>query len=185
MDDRNIITLFWQRDQGAIGALTKKYGMLLQGIAMNILSDHHDAQECVNDTYLALWERIPPEKPEPLCAYICRVLRNTALARRRNDRAQKRCSEYDLSLEELSGCLSGPSLEETLDARELGRAIDAFLDTVTRDNRIVFLRRHWFGDSVKEIAAMMGLSENAVYVRLHRTRNQLKAYLIQEGYYEG
>lgn len=185
MDDRKIIALFWQRTDRAITALSQKYGMLLQGIAMNILADLRDAQECVNDTYMALWNRIPPEKPEPLCAYICRTLRNIALKRRRDDRAQKRNSEYDLSLDELSGCLAGPSLEENLEARELGRAIDAFLDTVTKENRIIFLRRHWFGDSVKEISSAMSISENAVSVRLHRTRNQLKAYLIQEGYYEG
>ena len=184
MDDRRIIALLWQRASHALAALEEKYGMLLQGIAVNILTDPRDAQECVNDTYMALWNRIPPERPDPLSAYICRTLRNIALKRRRDDRAQKRCSEYDLSLDELSGCLAGPSLEETLEARELGRAIDAFLDTVTKENRVIFLRRHWFGDSVKEIAATMRISESAVSVRLHRTRNQLKAYLIQEGYYE-
>ena len=184
MDDKRIITLFFQRTDTAIRALAQKYGMLLQGIAMNILADPRDAQECVNDTYMALWNRIPPEKPDPLSAYVCRIVRNIALKRRRDDRAQKRCSEYDLSLEELSGCLAGPSLDEQFQARELGRAIDAFLDTVTKENRVIFLRRHWFGDSVKEISAIMGISEAAVSVRLHRTRDQLKSYLIQEGYYE-
>ena len=185
MDDNRIISLFWQRTEKALDAVKQKYGMLLQSIAVNILADPRDAQECVNDTYMAIWNRIPPEKPEPLCAYICRIARNLALKRRRDDRAQKRYSEYELSLDELSGCLAGPSLEETLEARELGRAIDAFLDTITKDNRIIFLRRHWFGDSVKQIAASMGFSENAVSIRLNRTRNQLKDYLIQEGYYEG
>lgn len=185
MDDKRIIALFGQRTENAISALGQKYGMLLQGIAMNILDDPRDAQECVNDTYMAIWKRIPPEKPDPLSAYICRIVRNLALKRRRDDRAQKRCSEYDLSLDELALCLAGPSLEEALEAQELGRAIDAFLDTVTKENRILFIRRHWFGDSVKEIAATTGISESAVSVRLHRTRSQLKAYLIQEGYYEG
>lgn len=185
MDDNRIISLFWQRTEKALDAVKQKYGMLLQSIAVSILTDPRDAQECVNDTYMAIWNRIPPEKPDPLSAYICRIVRNLALKRRRDDRAQKRCSEYELSLDELSGCLAGPLLEETLEARELGRAIDAFLDTIAKDNRIIFLRRHWFGDSVKQIAASMGLSENAVSIRLNRTRNQLKAYLIQEGYYEG
>lgn len=185
MDDRKILTLFGCRAEQALTVLDQKYGMLLQSIAKNILPDPRDVQECVNDTYWAVWNRIPPENPDPLSAYICRIARNIALKRRRDDRAQKRFSEYDLSLDELAACLAGPSLETQLDARELGRAIDAFLDTVAKENRILFLRRYWFGDSVQEIASSMGIRENSVSVRLHRTRNQLKAYLIQEGYYEG
>ncbi len=185
MEDRQIITLFWHRAEQAITATNDKYGPLLHRIAGNILGDPLDAQECISDAYLALWRRIPPEKPEPLRPYVCRIVRNLALKRHRDDCVQKRNSQYDLSLDELSGCLAGPSMEEALEARELGRAIDAFLDTVSAENRIIFLRRHWFGDSVKEIAAARGISENAVSVRLNRTRNQLKAYLIQEGYYEG
>lgn len=185
MDDKRILALFHQRSEQAIIETAKQYGMLLQRIAVNILADRRDAQECVNDTYLALWQRIPPERPEPLRPYICRVVRNLSLARRRDDRAQKRNSEYDLSLDELADCMAAPGLEETLEARELGRAIDAFLDTVSKENRIIFLRRHWFGDSIKDIASLLDFSESAVSVRLHRTRNQLKTYLIREGYYEG
>ena len=185
MDDKRILSLFWKRSEQAITEIAKRYGPLLHRIAVNILADSRDAQECVNDTYLALWQKIPPEHPEPLRPYICRIVRNLSLARRRDGRAQKRNSEYDLSLEELSDCLAGPGLEEMLEARELGRAMDAFLTAVSKENRIIFLRRHWFGDSIKDIAALLGISESAVSVRLHRTRNQLKTYLIREGYYEG
>lgn len=181
MDDSKIIALLWARAENAIEALAQKYGPRLYGIARNILGDHHDAEECVNDTYLALWNTIPPQNPDPLIAYACRISRNTALTRLRNDSAQRRCSEYDLSLDELSGCISAPSLEETLDARTLGKAINAFLGTVSQDSRIIFLRRYWFGDSVKEIAQALSMTENAVSVRLNRTRNKLKAYLIKEG----
>ena len=185
MEDRKIVALYWQRAEKAIAATAEKYGVLLQSIAGNILGDHHKAQECVNDTYLVLWNRIPPERPDPLSAYACRIGRNIALNRRRDDQAQKRNSEYDLSLEELQNCLSGPTLEETLDAKRLGKAIDTYLAGITRENRILFLRRYWFGDSVQEAASFLGIRENAASVRLHRIRNGLREFLIREGYYEG
>ena len=103
--------------------------------------------------------------------------------RRRRDSAQKR-SGWEVSLEELSGVLEGPNLEAKVAARALGRAIDAFLDTQSRETRVIFLRRYWFGDSVRDIAKLLGMQENAVSVRLLRTREKLKAYLTEEGYYE-
>ncbi len=184
MEDKRIISLFWQRAENAIAATAEKYGLLLQRIAVNILGDHYIAQECVNDVFLALWNRIPPEQPDPLSAYVCRITRNIAISRRRESTALKRGNEYDLSLEELESTLAGPSLEETVSARELGRAIDAFLATIPRENRILFLRRYWFGDSVKDLSRFTGLRENTISVRLSRIRNQLKAFLEQEGYYE-
>jgi RNA polymerase sigma-70 factor (ECF subfamily) len=183
MTDQNILQLLFARAEGAIEALARQFGQRLYAIAMNILSSPRDAEECVNDTYLALWNAIPPEKPDPLCAYTYRVGRNIALKRLRSNTAQMRNSAYEVSLDELSGCIAGHTLEETVDARELGRAIDAFLDTLSPDSRIMFLRRYWFGDSVKEIAVLLSMKENAVSVRLSRTREKLKAYLTEEGFY--
>lgn len=183
MDDSGIVSLFWRRAEQGISELELRYGPLLHRIAANILDDAHDAQECVNDAYLALWNTIPPQRPERLCAYACRIVRNLALARRRDDHAQKRDSRLEVSLEELAEGLHARSLEQTIDARELGRAIDAFLTGIDRENRIIFLRRYWFGDSVRQIAATLGLSQNAVSIRLSRTRKQLRMHLIREGYY--
>lgn len=182
MDDNRIIQLFFARAEQAIDALSRKYGVRLYAIAMNILSSPPDAEECVNDTYLALWNAIPPEKPDPLCAYTYRVGRNTALKRLRDNRAAKRCSDYDLSLEELASCIPDNSAWEIMDARELGRAIDRFLDTVSKESRIIFLRRYWFGDSIRDISAATRLKEGTVSVRLNRIRNTLKDYLTKEGY---
>ncbi len=183
MDDRQIVDMLWKRLEQAIDALSAKYGLRLQRTAMNILEDPQDAEEAVNDTYLALWNAIPPAKPEPLGAFVCRVGKNTALKRLRSRTAQRRDSRYDLSLDELAQCLPGSSLEDALDARTLGQAIDRFLDTLTHQNRVLFLRRYWFGDSLKDAAAHLHLSESAATVRLHRIRNQLKAHLIKEGFY--
>lgn len=183
MEDKKILELLWRRAESALDALAKKFGRRLLYTAMNILGNPQDAEEAVSDTYLALWNAIPPERPDPLAGYVHRTGRNVALKKYRHLSAQKRAAQYDLSLEELSGILPGPSFEELMDARELGRAIDAFLDTVSRENRIVFLRRYWFGDSVREIAKAMGLSENTVSVRLSRIRAQLKDYLYKEGFF--
>lgn len=183
MDDRKIITLLLERSEGAIEALAQRFGKQLHRIAMNILRSARDAEECVNDTYLALWNAIPPQQPDPLCAYAYRVGRNTALKMLRSSTAQMRNSAYDVSLDELAGCMGGDSAWEALDARELGRAIDRFLSTQSRDSRVIFLRRYWFGDSVKAIARAMAMSEGAVSVRLNRTRSALKHYLNKEGYF--
>ena len=179
----NILELLWQRSEQAIFALARQFGSRLYGMAKNILSSHQDAEECVNDTYLAIWNVIPPKRPEPLAPFVYRTGRNIALNRLRANTALKR-SAYEMSLDELSGCIAGPDLWETVDARELGRQINAFLSTVSRENRVIFLRRYWFGDSVKNIAADLQLAENTVSVRLNRLRDKLRSYLSQEGFYE-
>lgn len=184
MDDIKIIRLLWDRAESAIEALAQRFGQRLLHMARNILGNHEDAEETVSDTYLAVWNTIPPQKPSPLAAFVYKIGRNLALKRYRTNTAAKRDGTYDLSLDELAGCIPGPALEETVEARELGRAIDAFLDTLSTDNRNIFLRRYWFGDSVKEVARAFDLSQNAATVRLSRIRAQLKEYLIREGYYE-
>lgn len=184
MDDIKIIRLLWDRAESAIDALAQRFGQRLLHTARNILGNYEDAEETVSDTYLAVWNTIPPQKPNPLAAFVYKIGRNLALKRYRTNTAAKRDGTYDLSLDELAGCIPGPALEETVEVRELGRAIDAFLDTLSTDNRNIFLRRYWFGDSVKDVAYAFDLSQNAANVRLSRIRAQLKDYLIKEGYYE-
>ena len=182
MEDKRIFQFLWQRAEHAIEAMAKHYGPRLYRTAMNILGRHEDAEESVNDTYLAVWNAIPPETPEPLAGYVYKTGRNLALKRLRHDTAQKRRRDYDLSLEELEGCLAGASLQDEIDARLLGRAIDRFLDTLPAQSRILFLRRYWFGDSVKDIAKDRGMTQNAVSVSLSRTRDKLRIYLTKEGF---
>lgn len=178
-----ITKLLWERSVFALAELAKEFGRRLYLTAMNILGIREDAEESVNDTYLAVWNAIPPKCPDSLAAFVYKTGRNIALNHLRHNTAQKR-SGYDISLTELEGCIAGPDLWETLDARALGRAIDAFLDTLPRDSRVIFLRRYWFGDSVKDIANAMGIRENTVSVHLSRTRDKLKLYLTKEGLYE-
>lgn len=183
MEDKKILQLLWQRAEAALELLAKKYGKGLYRLAKNILGNHWDAEESVSDTYAAVWYAIPPARPDPLAGFVYRVGRNTALKRLRENTAQKRCSSYDVSLDELAGCLAGSTLEEEYDAIALGQAIDRFLDTLDSKNRRLFLRRYWFGDSVKELATAEHLSANALSVRLLRLRQLLKDYLNKEGFY--
>lgn len=184
MEDKQILQLLWNRADSAIDALAAKFGTLLYRITYNILNSHPDAEESVNDTYWAIWNTIPPQRPDPLIGFVCRVGRNTALKRLRSNMALKRDCSYDLSLDELSECIPDTAAEDTLDARELGRAINRFLGEQTATNRIIFLRRYWFGDSINGISAAVGIRQNTVSVRLNRMRSALKAYLIKEGFFD-
>ena len=181
MEDRHILKLLFARAEGAIEALASKYGKLLLRICTNITADPRDGEECVSDTYLALWNAIPPARPDPLSAYVYKTGRNVALKRSRSSLAQKR-SAYEVSLEELADCLPDHSAAQLLDARELDRAIDRWLATLSKENRVIFLRRHWFGDSLEEISRLTGLKEATLAVRLSRSRKALKDYLIKEGF---
>ena len=183
MEDEVIIRLLYDRDEQALTELKARFHSRLLQTAYNILGSREDAEEAVSDTYLALWNAIPPAKPNPLEGYVHRTGRNIALKKHRFQSAQKRCSQYDVPLEELSAVLSYGNLKDALDARTFGQALDRFLDTLPRTSRIIFLRRYWFGDSVTELAKAFSLSENTVSVRLNRIRTKLKNYLIKEGFF--
>ena len=183
MDDMQIVALLWGRSQEALTVFAEKYEPLLLQLARNILGSEEDAREYVNDTYHALWNSIPPQKPEPLRAYACRICKNNAISRLRKSKAAKR-GELTVSLEELSECIGEDTLQQLADSKALGEAIDRFLGTLSKENRVLFLRRHWFGDSVSQIAKDRAMSETAVSIRLSRTRSKLKNYLIKEGFYE-
>lgn len=182
MEEREIVALFWQRSEQAIAQANVKYGRLLQQLCGNILGDDREAEECVSDTLLALWNTIPPENPALLTAYVCRIARNLALKRLRKKTAQKRDSRALLPLEELAEVLPAPSAEEQWDANALAQAVDAWLEGLKETDRVLFVRRYWFGDSVKDAASRVGLRENTASARLRRMKLRLRDYLTQEGY---
>ena len=183
MDDRKIIDLFFARSEQAIDALTDKYGKLCQMIASNILGNQLDAEECVNDTYLAAWNTIPPQKPNPLRTYICKITRNIAVTRYHTNTAQKRNSHYDIALDELAECLcSAETAESHILAKELSHLLDRFLTSLDKRSRVMFVRRYWYADSVAQIARDFGMRPNSVSVQLSRIRSKLRNFLIKEGY---
>ena len=183
MDDRKIIALFFARSEQAITELSDKYGKLCKMIAGNILGDSLDAEECVNDTYLAAWNTIPPQKPNPLRTYLCKIARNIAVTRYHANTAQKRNSHYDIALDELEACLfSADNAESHVLAKELSHLLDRFLLDLDKRSRVMFIRRYWYADPVSKIAEDFGMRPNSVSVQLSRTRTKLRKFLIKEGY---
>ena len=182
MTDEEIIDLFFERSEQAISALAEKHGAAVSRIALNILGDAEDAEECVNDTWLGVWNSIPPQRPAPLRSYVCRIARNLATKRCHAEHAKKRNSQYDLALDELADCVpGGETVEDAVAARELAASIDRFLDSLSYEDRFLFMRRYWYADPLPEIAAMAGMSYGAAAVRLHRVKGKLKKHLMKEG----
>lgn len=182
MDDEEIIKLFLARSEQAIKELDLKYGKMLHRLSYNIVNDLEDAKECVNDTYLSTWNTIPPVEPNPLLAYVCKIVRNISLKLYERKTAAKRNSFYDVALQELEDSLFAPdNVEAEIEGKELALIIENFLDTLSIENRALFLRRYWFLDSYACIAQRTGLSEKNVSVRLARIRKQLRKYLFERG----
>ena len=182
MDDKKIIELFYERSEQAITELSKKYGLLCEKVADNILNNHLDAEECVNDAYLAVWNTIPPQNPDSLVSYVCRIVRNQAIKKYHENTALKRNSIYDTSLDELEEVLpSSASVEGELEAKEVSAMIDRFLETLDKQSRTMFIRRYWYSDSIEEIALSFKTSKHYISVRLSRIRKALKKHLVKEG----
>ena len=182
MKEQSIIDLLFARDEQALAQLSSKYTALCRKIARGILGSEEDVQECVSDTFLAVWNRIPPEKPQSLTAYISRIARNLACNRLDYNTAAIRDSRMNVCLSELEGCLSGgDDPADAIDAGIIRDSINRFLSTLSREDRILFVRRYFYFDSCKELGKLTGRSENAVAARLMRMRNALREILIKEG----
>lgn len=182
MDDKKIIDLFYERSEQAIVELSDKYGPVCASVANNILNNRQDTEECVNDAYLGVWNTIPPQNPNPLLSYVCRIVRNLAVKRYHANTAAKRNSHYDVALDELENCFpASSSVEEEFDAEVTARYIDEFLASLDKENRILFVRRYYYSDSIAELAKRFHTSNHNVSVRLSRTRGKLKKYLTKEG----
>ena len=174
-DDEKIIEMFFERSEQAIRELDIKYGKICRNLSCNIVNSRQDAEECVNDAYLGAWNAIPPVRPNPLLSYIVKIVRNISLKTYWRKEAAKRSGHYKIALEEIEGCIAEQkTVEDEIEARELARIIGEFLDTLTTENRVIFMRRYWFADSYKDIAEFMGLSEKNISVRLTRIREKMK-----------
>ena len=180
MVDERIIELFFARSEKAISELDDKYGKVFHKTSFNILNDQLDVEECVNDAYLGTWNTIPPTRPHSLLAYVCQIVRNISLKRYHLKKALKRNSTYDVAMEELDACLASPStVEDEVETKELARIIEDFLDTLSKENRVIFLQRYWFSDTYSDIAKKVGISEKSVSVRLTRIRRRMREYLLE------
>lgn len=182
MDDSRIVSLYWDRDERAIEETAQKYGSHCQQIAMNILQNLQDAEECVNDTYLRTWNAIPPNRPTRLGAFVGKIARHLALDRIKARTAEKRQGDtFGLSLEELAECLPSGDLEAENSARIIGEAINEFLKRELPTARRIFVCRYFYGDSPEEICKRFSMTEAKVKSSLFRSRARLRRHLEKEG----
>lgn len=182
MDDKEIIELLFLRSEKGISAVDGKYGAACRRMAKDILGNEQDAEECVNDAYLCLWNAVPPERPVFLAAYLYKILRNTAMKRLASKTASKRSAtvlELDAELENYLP--STETVENRVEERELAALIEEFLDTLTPDNRKIFLRRYWFSESYEKISRELGMSKGNISMRLVRTREKMREFLKERG----
>ena len=180
MLDEQIIELFFERSEQAISELDGKYGKVLRNLSYNILNNRLDVEECVNDSYLGVWNVIPPERPNPLLTFICKIVRNISIKKYHAKTAVKRNSTYDVAMSEVTNYILSPNnVESEIEAKELALMIEEFLETLTVENRVIFMRRYWFSDTYKEIADRVGITEKMVSMRLTRIRKQMREYLVK------
>ncbi|MBR5537907.1 MAG: RNA polymerase sigma factor [Clostridia bacterium] len=182
MEDIAIIELFFQRSEQALTEAQQKYGAFCRKLAMDLLREARDAEECVNDTWQAAWQTIPPQRPRMLGAYLGRITRNLAISRFRKNTAQIRTEGLTVLLSELEQCVpAGQNTEAAVEAILLGDYISNWLETLSADDRALFLRRYWFGESLRELAREAGTGEGHLAQRMYRLRLQLKKALEKEG----
>lgn len=183
MEDAKILDLYFARDEDAIRETDTAYGKRLHTLAKNILRNREDAEESVNDTYAEVWKSIPPRRPKYFFAFLASICRHLSLNRVDWKQAAKRRAQVVPLTEEMENCIPDAAHERQMEAKELGRLLDLFLESLPKDSRLIFLRRYWYVDSVSEIAARYGMTESKVKMQLSRTKEKLRSFLEQEGIY--
>lgn len=182
MEDVQIIELYWQRKEQAIAETSAKYGAFCFGIAKNILSNHEDAEECVNDTYHQVWNAIPPQRPLKFRPWLGKIVRNIALNLWNKNHAQKRYAGMTELLRELEDCIpSSQTVGQEIEEKELTEQIDRWLRSLDRADRILFVRRYWNGAALRDLAKEQGIPPGRLSQRMYRLRMSLKAALEKEG----
>ena len=181
MNDSQIIVLFWERNEDAIRETDRAYGRKLFCLSDKILHSQQDAEESVSDTYMKTWETIPPQRPLYFFAYLAKLCRNFSLTRLQWDSAAKRSAEVVTLTHEMEECIPDHSQERRMESEEIGRLLNTFLESISLENRLIFLRRYWYADSIQQIAARYRISQSKVKTQLHRTRKKLQVFLEKEG----
>ena len=181
LEDEKIIELYYERNELAVAETESKFGKMLFSIAMNILSNREDSEETVNDTYGKTWNSIPPQKPDHFGAWLGKITRNLSISRWRKNKAQKR-SGIETMLSELEECIpSGENIEAESESKEITAAINSWLETLGKEDRLYFIRRYWFGDSVSELSEKANIPPKKLSSKMFRLRKNLKEFLEKEG----
>ena len=183
MEDAKIIELFFQRNEQAVKETDTAYGRKLYVLSNNILNNREDAEESVSDTYMETWKSIPPKRPKYFYAFLASICRNMSFNRLDWRLAAKRNAEVVALTQEMEACIPDSRQNGEMDRRELRRVLESFLDSLTKENRLIFLRRYLYGDTIDEIARRYCLGESKVKQQLHRTRAKLRTYLEKEEFF--
>ena len=183
MEDTKIIQLFFQRNEQAVVETDRTYGRKLYVLSNNILNNREDAEESVSDTYMEAWKTIPPKHPTYFYAFLAAICRHVSFNRLDWRMAAKRNAEVVALTQEMEMCIPDRRQEGEFDRQELRRILEAFLESLPKESRLIFLRRYLYVDTVAEIAARYGISESKVKTQLHRTRRKLQLFLEKEGIY--
>jgi RNA polymerase sigma-70 factor (ECF subfamily) len=175
--------LLHSRDEQALQASMQQYGALCRTVARSILGSDEDAEECLNDALLQIWNSIPPADPENYCAYLMKTVRNLALNRYKARHREKRGNgQVSQALDELAEIFpAAENVEKELEQRELLNAVTAFLQGLPEQQRNLFIYRYWQAEAIADLAALSGMTENHVKVTLSRLRKRLQKYLREEG----
>ena len=181
MDDLKIIELYFERNEQAIKETDAKYGKLCHSIAYNVLHNYEDCEECVSDTYMGVWNAIPPTRPDNFMSFVCKIARNLSLKRLEFMTREKRSADVLLSLNELAAVLPDERYAPNVSDEDVGKLISAFLRRQKEEVRTVFIRKYYYFDSIEEIAKHCGFTKSKVKNMLFYTRTKLKDYLIKEG----
>lgn len=184
MEDLQIVELYWQRDPQAITQSKEKYGIYCFAVANHVLANWEDSEECVNDTWLYAWNKMPPHRPRALKFFLAKITRRVAFNRFKAHSAQKRGGgQLPLVLDELAECIKDETdVEDSFIAKELGECVKRFVTSLPAREGDIFARRYFFTESISEIASNYGLTDNHVSVLLNRTRKKLRQCLIKEGF---
>jgi len=183
MEDNEIIELYWNRSEQAIMETKNKYERLCTKISLNILHNNEDAEECVNETYLGVWNAIPTTRPVHFSSFLCKIARNLSLKKFNYSHALKRHSEASKAIDELENVLiqnSNPTIN--LEEEELIDAINDFLSDLSIGKRNIFIRRYFFFDTITEISNNFGYSKSKVKSILSRDGKDLCTHLKERGY---
>ena len=181
MEDEKILDLYWNRNEQAIRETDRAYGGKLHALAERIVENREDGEECVSDTYLAAWDHIPPQRPNYYFAWLAKICRNFAFGILDKRQAAKRSAQVVTLTAEMELCIPDNRRETELEGAEIGRILNEFLGTLSRESRVLFLRRYWYAESIADIARRYGMGESKVKTSLHRTRQKLRQQLEKEG----
>lgn len=181
MEDAKIIALFWERNEQAVQETDNAYGRKLFVLSNKILNNTEDAEESVSDTYMETWKSIPPKRPKYFYAFLASICRNLSFNKLDWRLAAKRNAEVVALTQEMENCIPDSRQDWDIDRRELRQILETFLDSLSKESRLIFLRRYLYVDTVAEIAARYGISESKVKTQLHRARTKLHTYLAKEG----